>query len=244
MDIVVKLCSFPAVLLSKVPGIGPLVKACCTSVGQKILMALTGLALSGFLVAHLAGNLLLYAGEEQFNQYAEKLHSLGPLLWAAEAGLLGLFLVHIGLAISTAAMSRRARTEQYAEKHSKQDHLVMAGGGAFNWMLVTGLLVFVFVVAHIADMKFNVRGFEFGEENLFEHVKQVLVNAWPVYLIGLVALGIHLSHGMSSAFQTLGINHPRWNRLIQIFGMAFAWLIAAGFLSLLVWAWNAIAAAQ
>ena len=77
-----------------------LVKACSTSVGQKLLMAISGLLLCGFLVAHLGGNLKLYAGEQSFNDYAHALHGLGPVLAAAEIGLFVLFLLHIGLAIS------------------------------------------------------------------------------------------------------------------------------------------------
>ncbi len=244
MDFLCKIFSIPAELLSKVPAVGPIVKVCCTSVGQKLLMALTGLALCGFLVAHLAGNLLLYAGEEQFNEYAHKLHSLGPLLWAAEAGLLALFLGHIGLAISTAAMSKRARRNRYEEKTSKQDGLVISGGGAANWMLPTGLLIFVFVVLHIADMKFNVRGLDHGEENLFAHVKQVLSDpiAKLVYVVALLGLGLHLTHGVSSAFQTLGISHARWNKLIRIGAVVFAWAIALGFISLLFFSYGPSAA--
>lgn len=249
MDFLCKICSFPAELLSRVPGIGPIVKTCCTTVGQKILMALTGLALVGFLVAHLAGNLLLYAGEEKFNEYAEQLHNLGPLLWAAETGLFATFMAHMCLAISTAAISKRARRRKYAESDTKQDSNVMLGGGASNWMLPTGLLIFLFLVLHIADMKFNVRAclgwadFKHGEENLFAHVKDVLNDpiAKGVYILGLLALGLHLSHGISSAVQTLGINHSRWNGIIKFVGAAFAWLLAAGFLSLVVWAWNAAA---
>ncbi|MEQ9408295.1 MAG: succinate dehydrogenase cytochrome b subunit [Fuerstiella sp.] len=245
MDVLLKICSFPAEALSRLPVIGPLIKVCCTSVGQKILMALTGLALCGFLVAHLAGNLLLYSGAEQFNEYAERLHSLGPVLWAAELGLLATFVIHICLAVSTAAMSLRARGSSYAEKESKQSTFVLLGGGASNWMVPTGLAILVFLILHVSDMKFNLRGVGVGEEDTFEHVKAVLNNNVTriVYLIGLVALGIHLSHGVSSAFQTLGINHARWNGLIRIAGVLFAWAIALGFMSLLAWAFNAAAAA-
>ena len=246
MDVLCKICSIPAELLSKVPGIGPVVKACCTSVGQKILMALTGLALCGFLVAHLAGNLLLFVGEDAFNEYAEKLHSLGPVLWAMEAGLLATFLVHICLAISTAAMSRQARRKKYGETATKQEGFVLSGGGAANFMLPTGFMILLFLVLHVCDMKFNLRttlglaDFEFGEENLFLHVKQVF-GSWltrGVYVLGLIALGVHLSHGVSSACQTLGISHPRWNGLIRFVGVLFAWGIAAGFLGLVFWGIN------
>lgn len=238
MDVLCKILSIPAALLSKVPGVGPIVKVCCTSVGQKILMALTGLSLCGFLVAHLAGNLNLFAGEEAFNGYAAKLHSLGPLLAIAETGLFAMFLLHIGLAISTTAMSRGARTSQYEEKHSKQKGFILPNGGASNLMLVTGFIILAYLVLHIIDMKLNLRGFE-GGDNKFVQVKAVLSDlvTGTFYVISIIALGIHLSHGVSSACQTLGVNHPRWNGLIRMGGYLFAWGISAGFISLVFWAW-------
>ena len=137
MDTVYKILGYPAELLCKVPGIGPIVKVCCTSVGQKILMALTGLSLCGFLVAHLGGNLNLFAGKDAFNGYAEKLHSLGPILAVAEVGLFSMFLLHIGLAVSTTAMSRRARSSSYEKKESKQTGFILPNGGAANLIAQT-----------------------------------------------------------------------------------------------------------
>ncbi|MCA9050373.1 MAG: succinate dehydrogenase cytochrome b subunit [Planctomycetaceae bacterium] len=236
MHTICKVCCLPARALFKVPMIGPLVKVYSTSVGQKILMALTGLALCGFLVAHLAGNLLLFGGETPFNEYAEKLHSTGPLLAVAETGLFAVFALHLLLAMSTTAMSRQARKGDYAVKDSKQRIFILPGGGASGWMLVTGVLVLVFLVLHIIDMKLNLRGFE-GGDNKFVHVRNVLADpiVFVVYLVGLIALGIHLSHGVKSALQSLGINHTRWNDLICVLGLVFAWAVAAGFLSILAW---------
>jgi len=241
LDTVYKILGYPAELLCKVPGIGPIVKVCCTSVGQKILMALTGLSLCGFLVAHLGGNLNLFAGKDAFNGYAEKLHSLGPILAVAEVGLFSMFLLHIGLAVSTTAMSRRARSSSYEKKESKQTGFILPNGGAANLMLVTGLIVFAYLVIHILDMKLNVRGFAGGEDDKFELVRSVLSDfkTGVFYSVALIALGVHLSHGVRSACQSLGISHPRWNKLISIGGILFAWGIAAGFLSLVVWAFAA-----
>jgi len=227
-------------MLSKVPGLGPLVNACATSVGQKLLMALTGLSLCGFLVAHLLGNLNLFAGEEAFNGYAEKLHSLGPILAVAEIGLFAMFAAHLCLAISTAAMSRRARSQGYEEKQTKQSGFVLPNGGASNLMMVTGLVIFVYLVLHIVDMKLNLRGFA-GEDNKFQLVRNVLSD--PItggfYVVALILLGVHLSHGVSSACQTLGINHGRWNPIIRVAGILFAWGVSLGFLSLVAWAFAA-----
>ena len=244
MDTLCKFCCIPAELLAKVPGLGPIIRMCCTSVGQKALMALTGLALCGFLVTHLSGNLLLFAGEEAFNAYAEKLHSMGPLLKMAEVGLLVTFLAHLGLAISTTAMSRRARHKQYAEKESKQGAFALPNGGASNWMLLTGLGIGAFVMLHLVDLRFTLRpdldyssATPDGVENPYATVHLVLSSpiSFVAYGVGLILLGIHLSHGIRSALQSLGVSHPKWDKLIEICSMLFAWVIALGFMGVLGW---------
>lgn len=252
MNALVRILSLPACYLSRLPGCGPLVRACSTSVGQKILMAITGLSLCGFLVAHLAGNLKLFAGEQDFNQYAAMLHSLGPALAAAETGLFVVFVAHLGLALSTTAMSRAARTQAYEVRESKQGVFALPQGGASGWMLVTGAVVLVFLVCHLIDLRLKVNPFvdyrpavaagaagsAGGHVNEFLAVRQVLTSSPSryIYLLGLVALGIHLAHGVQSALQTLGISHRRWNPLFRLISLLFAWGIAVGFISLIAWA--------
>ncbi len=247
MNALLRVLSLPAVFLSKIPGLAPVVRACSTSVGQKFLMAITGLSLIGFLVVHLAGNLQLFAGEAVFNAYAEKLHSLGPLLAIAEVGLFATFAAHIGLAISTASMNKLARKSSYALKETKQGLFILPSGGASSWMMVTGLLIFGFLVIHILDLKLK-KGFgvdysaamnaENEAVNSFQAVKAVLshpVHA-GIYFVCLIALGIHLSHGIRSALQTLGLHHKNWNFALRSLGFLMAWGIAGGFISLSVWA--------
>lgn len=238
MDTVYKALGLPAELLCKIPGIGPIVKACCTSVGQKILMAITGLSLCGFLVVHLLGNFNLFAGEAAFNGYAEKLHSLGPLLAVAEIKLFAIFALHLGLAISTRAMSVRARRSSYEQTNSKQSGTILPMGGAANMMFVTGLVIGLYIVLHVLDMKLNIRGFTAGDSK-FALVRAVLSDPLTggFYTIALIALGVHLTHGISSAVQTLGFNHPRWSKLVNVLGIVFAWAIALGFLSIVAWAY-------
>ena len=246
MDALLRTLSLPAQILSRVPGLGPLVKVCSTTVGQKILMAISGLSLCGFLVAHLAGNLKLYAGEQSFNDYAHALHSLGPLLAAAEIGLFAMFALHIGLAISTGALNKVARGKDYFIKETKQGVSILPGG-ASSWMMVTGLIVLFFLVCHIIDMKLKIGpGVDYAPalnaekiaDNEYQAVKAVLSTPSRafIYIVGLVALGIHLSHGIRSALQTLGINHKRWNFILNWVCIALAWTLAAGFISLVIWA--------
>ena len=246
LNALLRILSLPACLLASIPGLRPVIRALCSSVGQKFLMAISGLSLCGFLVMHLAGNLQLFVGEEVFNAYAEKLHSLGPILVAAEIGLFATFALHIGLALSTASMNRLARRFDYEMKQSKQGLSVLPSGGASAWMMVTGVLIAFFLVVHIIDMKLK-RGFDVDYSaamvdgvpaNEFQAVRAVLshpVHA-GIYLVCLAALGIHLSHGVRSALQTLGFNHRNWNFLFRAAGLVFAWLIAGGFMSLVVWA--------
>lgn len=249
MNALIRLLSFPAILLSKLPGFGPVIRACSTSVGQKIVMALTGLALCGFLVAHLAGNLLLFAGEQKFNAYAKALHEQSALLKIAETGLFFLFLGHLGLAMSTTAMNRLARTRAYELKESKQGVFALPCGGASSWMLLTGGVIFVFLLVHLADLRLKMNplvdyapAYPAGEQaehsvNEFRAVRQVLsspVNV-VVYFVGIAALGIHLTHGVRSAMQSLGLMQRRWDRLIRIGSILFGWAIAAGFISIVAW---------
>jgi succinate dehydrogenase / fumarate reductase cytochrome b subunit len=246
LDALLRFLSLPAQLLSRCPGLRPLVKACSTTVGQKLLMAVSGLSLCGFLVAHLAGNLKLYAGEQSFNDYAHALHGLGPVLAAAEIGLFAVFLLHIGLAISLASMNKIARGRDYFMKETKQGIFILPNG-ASSWMMVTGLIILFFLVTHVIDMKLKVGPFvdytpalneEKVAENEFLAVRAVLSTPSRIliYIVSLVALGIHLSHGVRSALQTLGMFHKRWNLILNVIGMLFAWGIAAGFISLVVWA--------
>lgn len=249
MNALLRVLSIPALVMSRIPGLSPIIRALSTSVGQKLLMAISGLSLVGFLVVHLGGNLQLFAGEEVFNAYAEKLHSLGPLLGIAETGLFAMFALHIGLAISTSSMNRRARSTAYDRRDSKQGLSVLPAGGASSWMMVTGVLIFIFLTSHILDMKLKIGpGVDYsaamddtGEVvNSFEAVRAVLSHPLHagLYLVCMVALGIHLSHGISSALQTLGLHHRNWNWIFRVAGVVTAWTIAVGFMSVVLWALN------
>lgn len=200
-----------------------------SSIGRKALVALAGLFLCGFLVTHLAGNLFLLVGEDAFNRYAETLET-NPLLIPAEIALAGLFLLHILVSLKLRYDNAAARPVAYAAG--------LEGKGARTWgsrtMAVSGLLVLAFLVVHI-------RTFKFGDkpEGLYRLVMAAFSN--PLYGLFYVAamggLGLHLSHGFQSAFQTLGANHPKYTPWIKRLGLAFALAIAGGFAALPVWAY-------
>jgi len=208
-----------------------------SSVGRKFVMGLTGLGLSGFLVVHLAGNLLLYSGAERYDHYAHTLHEQ-EWLPLAEAGLFLLFFLHIYLAFATTYDNRRARGTPYAAKRSKQDLVTTAP--PHNWMFVSGAVILGFLILHIIDMKLEARPdivYEGkGPAAITFSVLQNPISA-VVYIVGSLFLLPHLWHGFSSAFQSLGLNHPKYTPTIKLMGYVFAVVIALGFFSLPVATW-------
>lgn len=217
-----------------------LFRALSTSIGQKFVMGITGLLLCGFLVAHLGGNLFLFVGEEAYNDYAHALHKQEALLKVAEGGLIVLFLLHIALAVVTTRNNKQARSSRYAVTESKQGTQVVPGG-ASSWMFVTGAIVLGFLLMHLIDFTFEWRSdIDYAKfaDSPYKKAKVLLQSnlSRGVYLIGCIALGIHLAHGFGSAFQSLGLNHPKYTSVIRTSSVVFGWLIAVGFISFVVWA--------
>ena len=209
-----------------------------SSIGQKFVMAITGLLLCGFLVVHLEGNLLLFVNAEKYNAYAHFLHSQEELLMVAETGLFLLFLSHLYLAFATAWGNGKSRIDQYAMKQTKQPRSLLAASPS-TWMFASGAAVLGFVILHLIDMKFQARPDityldEHDPNAPYATAVAVLSNpiSRVVYTLGVIVLGFHLSHGVSSAFQSLGLNHPKYTPLIKWIGRLFAFAIAVGFASL------------
>jgi succinate dehydrogenase / fumarate reductase cytochrome b subunit len=203
-----------------------------SSIGRKFVMGATGLGLCGFLVIHLAGNLLLFAGAERYDHYAHGLHEQ-EWLPLAEAGLFVLFLLHIYLAFTTTFDNRQARRTGYAAKRTKQDLATTAP--AHNWMFISGAVVLGFLILHIVDVKLEARtDIDYAGKGPAAIAVSVLTNpiSAAVYMVGSFILFFHLWHGFSSAFQSLGLNHPKYTPSIKRFGYVFAVVIAAGFFSL------------
>ena len=223
-----------------------MLKSLSSSIGQKIVMAITGLALCGFLLIHLGGNLLLYVGADKYNEYAHALHAQKALLLVAEIGLLLMFVLHICLAFRTHFKNSSARPIDYAIRQSKQDPGPLAVPPS-GMMLPTGMVVLVFLLLHLSDFKF----FEYTRMTGLRH-QSVSVSAEPfskavgvlkdpitavVYLVGSLVLGLHVWHGFASACQTLGLSHPKYSPLIKSLSFLFALTVAIGFASFPFWAW-------
>jgi succinate dehydrogenase / fumarate reductase, cytochrome b subunit len=213
-----------------------LVRALSSSIGRKLIMAVTGLALCGFLATHLAGNLLLYAGAKSYDDYAHALHAQKILLPIAEVGLLLLFVGHIALALTTNRENIAARPLGYAIKQSKQPPSGLAAP-ASSAMYATGIVVLLFLVLHLSDFRFELR--HHGGDTPYTKAVKILQDPLSaiVYVVGSLVLGYHVLHGFQSAFQTLGINHPKYTPLIKFLSFVFAISVALGFGSFPLWAW-------
>jgi len=197
-----------------------------SSIGKKVFMALTGLALIGFLIVHVAGNLTLFVDEDgsSFNAYAHALES-NPLLPIAEVGLLALLVAHIALGLRVSMDNKAARESRYELRASMGEKTL-----ASSSMLVTGIVILIFLVVHIVDFRIPKM---FDDIDLAEAVKVRLSSPLGagIYLVGVAALGLHLSHAFKSAFQTLGINHPRYTPWIRCASLGLAVLLFLGFAS-------------
>ena len=197
-----------------------------SSIGKKIMVALAGLLLCGFLITHLAGNLFLFVGAASFNRYAQFLESQA-LLPLAEGGLLVLFLIHIALSIRARFINAAARPIGYQVNADKG-----ARTAGSRTMAIGGSLLLLFIIIHVATIKYMVGGAK--GPTLYDHVAGWFANPLYAgfYVLAMIALGLHLSHGVQSAFQTLGVNHPRYTPLIKKLGLAFAIAITLGFASM------------
>ena len=199
----------------------------------KILMSLTGLAWLGFVVGHLTGNFLLFSGPTKFDAYAKFLEDTGGLLILAEVGLIVFLATHIYSAFRLSGGNSAARPQRYAVQTTR-------GRATFasRTMLVGGIVLLVFIVTHVYMFKFGKTAMA-GDTRLLhalviQSFKNPLVVTW--YVLAMLALGLHLSHGFGSAFQTLGILNQAWRERLKLAGTVFGWVIAAGFISMPVWA--------
>jgi succinate dehydrogenase / fumarate reductase cytochrome b subunit len=208
-----------------------------SAVGKKWVMAVTGIVLIGYIVAHLLGNLKVYFGPEEINHYGEALRELGGdlaprthVLWAMRIGLLGAALLHVHAAYSLTYTNWKARAGRYRER----DYAAVTY--ASRTMRFTGTVVLFFIFFHLADLTWGAapaapeewfRGDVYS--NLVASFERVPVAAF--YVIANLALGLHLYHGTWSLFQSLGWNHPRFNQWRRWAAMGLSAAIVIGNLS-------------
>lgn len=198
-----------------------------TTVGKKVVMAVSGVVLFGFLIGHMAGNLQFFLGRDVLNAYAEKLHALGPLLWLIRLGLLAFAVMHIVAAVQLARMQRQARPVRY-QKLSPQ-----CSSYASRTMYWSGPIILAFLIYHLLHLTTGTVHPEFEALNAYDNVvigfKRPLTTLF--YVISMVLLGLHLNHGVWSMFQSLGFAHPRYTPKLRAFARIFSILLVLGFLA-------------
>lgn len=206
----------------------PLVRFLTSSIGRKYVMAVTGLSLTLFLIVHMAGNLTIYASKEAFNEYADLLES-NPLLPLAEAGLAALFIVHLVFAIALTRVNKSSRDVAYTSTLGMGSKTL-----ASKTMWITGPLILVFLLIHLWDFRIAKELVEGGEYDLGQMVIDRLRSplGFGIYVVGIGLVGLHLWHGFQSAFQTLGVAHPRYRTLIMHAGRFVAVALVAGFIGI------------
>ena len=198
-----------------------------STIGKKVIMALTGAVLFGFLIGHMLGNLQVFLGREVMNHYAETLHGNLPLLWGVRILLLVSVLLHTWAAVQLTALKAAARPVAYVKPAN-----VQASTGS-RTMMLSGPVIALFVIGHLLHLTTGTIHPQFVELHAFENVVNAFSNpiASGLYIIAMILVGFHLSHGIWSMFQSVGFSHPRYTPLIKKFSGVFAWVLIAGFIA-------------
>lgn len=218
-----------------------------TSVGGKFVVALTGIGLTGFVIMHMVGNLQLFLGRDKLNHYAKFLKDLGPGLWAARFGLLALLILHMVYSIRLKWCAAEARPIAYVREQTIQASV------ASRFMLHTGVIIFIFLLFHLAHYTFGwigtarvngepVRYHDLMDNDLHDVYSMTVLGFQNpliavLYIVGQLFLLMHLSHGVASVFQTLGANSPRWQPTIRLLSWAVALAVGLGNIAIVVAVW-------
>jgi succinate dehydrogenase / fumarate reductase cytochrome b subunit len=215
---------------------GFILEFCHSSVGRKMIVAVTGVILILFVIGHLLGNLQIFIGPEWINAYSQHLRDLGPLLWMIRAFLLISVLLHIYFTILLAIENRRARPESYRDRN------YVKASWASRHMVVSGVVVLAFIIFHL--LHFTARKFNpqfpllkldpLNRSDIYSMMVYGFQNVYVsiFYIVGLFLLTLHLTHGSSSFFQSLGFNNQRLTPKLAVAGRIFAWLLFIGYTSI------------
>lgn len=203
-----------------------------STIGRKQLTAVAGLGLCGFVLAHVIGNFLLFVSPAAYNLYSHKLIS-NPLIYVAEVGLVAIFVIHSIVGVLVSLKNRSARKKGYSVPASGEKRTSWTS----KTLMWQGIVLFIFVVLHLITFKFGTvyttshDGVEVRD--LYRLVVEVFQSpvyvAW--YVVSVSILAFHLAHGLGSSFQTLGMNHPKYNPAIRKISVIYGLLIGLGFAS-------------
>ncbi len=199
-----------------------------TTIGKKIIVAVTGAVLFGFVCGHLLGNLLVFAGSQIFNQYAMTIKSNLVILWGTRAVLLFSVFLHVIFTILLVRQNRASRPISY---HRYEPQVSTIGS---RFMIWSGLFLAGYIVYHLLHFTVGSVHPQFDHRDIYSNViigfSSVPVSL--VYIAAMIALGFHLHHGIWSLFQTLGLNHPKYNRARRVFATIASFGISIGFISI------------
>jgi len=202
-----------------------------SSIGCKVIMALTGLGLVGFLIAHISGNLLMYKGPEAINAYAKMLRDYMGILWFLRIGLLTFLVLHVYSAIRLTRLNRRQDPYKYKAKSQKKGSL------SSRTMMLTGLTVFFFVLYHLAHFTMRWTHPEFHKLSETDVYTMVVTSFQSpllslFYILSVSFLMSHLVHGLKSFWRTLGLRHKKYNNFLDKASVALGLILALSFISI------------
>lgn len=202
-----------------------------SSVGKKAVMAVTGLVLVAYLISHVLANLLVFTGPDRINRYAALLHGTGGALWGARLVLLVAAILHIVAAVQLTLRSRAARPQPYAGGREPQASTLASR--TIRW---SGGLILFFLVYHILHFTTGTAHPDFIELNPYHNVTTGFRNPWVAgfYVVAMLALGLHLSHGLWSSGRSLGLSQPSPRPLRRRLAALLAGFIWLGFTAIVV----------
>jgi succinate dehydrogenase / fumarate reductase, cytochrome b subunit len=197
-------------------------------IGKKVVMAVTGVILFGFVLGHMVGNLQIFLGREKFDAYAQLLQHTPALLWSVRALLLISVILHIVASIQLTALNRKARPVGYRKKAG------VASSYASRTMMWSGPIIAAFVVYHILHFTVGAVHPSFQPGQVFDNVVAGfrVIPVSIAYIVAMIFLGMHLNHGLWSMFQSLGVGQPRFSAAFRRFANIFSVLVVAGFISI------------
>jgi succinate dehydrogenase / fumarate reductase cytochrome b subunit len=199
-----------------------------STLGKKAVMALSGLILFGFLVAHMLGNLQMFIGREQMDHYAATLHGNPPLLWTVRIVVLIAVIAHIWSWIGLAANNKAARPIGYQKPANVQTSF------GSQTMSISKPVIAAFVIIHLLHFTTGtIHPGGFVELHAYENVVSGFTLPFALlYIVVMLLVGTHLSHGIWSMFQSVGFSHPKYTPLIKKFAAVFSWILIGGFIAI------------
>jgi succinate dehydrogenase / fumarate reductase cytochrome b subunit len=206
-----------------------------SSVGRKIIMAVTGIVLVAFVCVHLLGNSSVFVGSHAINAYAQKLHSLGPFVWVFRLVMLAAFVIHIVFGIQLTLENRAATPDRNVQVKR------LKTGFAAEYMIVSGLILLAFVIYHLLHFTVRVTNPDIyvplgnqGMVDVYVMVVQGFKSAVAViaYLVGMIFLFLHVSHGFQSLFQTLGLSNDKSLPVMGTISKLLGLVLLVGYISI------------